>query len=400
MGIWSSLAQALGLAAPDPTLLAAASTSTDLVQLPLRAGDVAQLADLPPEVAAAFGINTDAGPITRKQAMQVPAFARGRNTICTTIASLDLVAWRGRERLPRALLTQPDPATTRQHTLAWTVDDLLCRGVAWWRVLDVDTQGYPAHARWVRGDRVTLQRDGRVFVDGDDVTDEMIRFDGPHEGVLAFGAQVIRGALALEDAVVRYAKSPQPSTLLYDKRPIEGDYVIDPDEGQKALDSWNRGNATTAVRYLNRALGAEPFGWNPSELDLTAARQQAAVQVARLLGMPSREVNAPSETGMTYSTTQADRQNLVDITLAGYLVAIEQRLSMPDVTPRGWSVRFDRDGFTTGTRSDRLTDAALLVSSGLGAVNEARQLYLGLDPIAGGDDLQPATPAPTLQEQP
>lgn len=356
-------------------------------QLPLVQGDVAQVADLPPEVQAAFGIAPgDGQPITRKDAMRVPAFARGRNTIAGTVGLLSLVEVKAGQVQPdvRPLLVQPDVNTTRQHTLTWTVDDLLCHGLAWWQTDERDAFGWPLHGHRVAPGRVQVDRSrGRADVDGNEVPlRDLIRFDAPHEGVLSYGGDVLRGALALERAVKRYADNPEPSALLFDKRPIEADTPELPKTKVKELlATWRNENANSSTRWLNRMVGYQRLSYTPAELDLTAARQQAAVQIARLLGMPSRQVNAPSESGMTYQNVSADRQEVLDTTCAAYLTAIEQRLSMNDITPRGRLVAFDRDAYVAGTLNDRIGNAAEFVSAGLGDVDEARGRYLGLGPL-------------------
>ena len=384
----------------DRLASAASVVRASLQPLPATQGDVAQVADLTPDARLALGLPADLGatgaPITRREAMRVPAFARGRQTICGTVGMLNLVRVRGDERdADHPLVSQPDPRCTRQHTWTWLTDDLLCRGIAWARVLDRDATGYPTHLERVAGHRVSIgDQPDAVYIDGRRVDAEDVkRFDAPHEGVLAFGADVLRAALALELAVGRYADNPTPTSILYDKRPIEADVTeLDPAARDDLLKRWREGNRRDPVRWLNRMVGHERLSYTPTELDLTAARQQAAVQVARLLNMPSRQVNAPSETGMTYQNVSADRLEVIEVTCAPYLVAIEQRLSMPDMTPRTTTVTWDREAYVVGTPADRLTNAAAAVAAGLMSVTEARRHYLGLGPA---DDL-PTTP----QEQP
>jgi hypothetical protein len=326
--------------------------------------------------------------------MRVPAFARGRNTIAGTVGLLDFNLVKG-DRVDDAhpLLTQPDPDATRQHTLTWTVDDLLCHGIAWWRVLSTDAGGYPTHARRVAPSRVVVDATAkRIYLDGERIDPaELIRFDGPHEGVLHYGADTIRVALALEHAVKRYADNPEPTSVLYDKRPED-----------KLLKSWVDKSRGGGPRWLNRSVGYERLSFTPNELDLTAARQQGAVQIARMLGMPSRQVNAPSESGMTYQNVAADRQEVIDTTCALYIVALEQRLSMADVTRHGWAAKADRDAYAAGTLAERISNAAKATAAGLITRDEARLKYLGLGPYpaptAVGTEAAPTDP--DTQENP
>ena len=111
-------------------------------------GDVVQIADLPAEVAEAFGINTVTERISRGQAMSIPAMAQARDTVAGTIGTFPLLATRaaGEVAAPRSFLAQPDPRTTRQWLITWTVDDLMFGPVAWWWVDSYDAAGFPATA--------------------------------------------------------------------------------------------------------------------------------------------------------------------------------------------------------------------------------------------------------------
>lgn len=354
-------------------------------QLPATPGDVAQVSDMPADVAAAFGINTTPGistdPISRKDAMLVPAFARGRDTIAGTVGKMALRASdksTGNE-VDRPFLVQPNPNTTRQYELTWTVDDLICGPVAWWWIDAWDADGWPSIGWRIAPNRVRVQS-GQVYVDGVAVTNprRLIRFDSFHDGALTTAAVTLRGALALEKAVAMYADNPAPQVVLYDKRPIDQDVKeLEDTKVSALLDRWKAAGRTSPVRWVNRLVGIDKVGWSPAELDLSKQRDAAAVAVARHLNMPNRQVNAAAVgDSMTYSTTQADRTELVETTLDPYLCAIEQRLSMPDICPPGQLVDFDRDSYTLGSATDRLNNAKLFVDAGLGDVTEARRRYL------------------------
>lgn len=401
MSIWTAVRDAL---APSPSALIAAAETVVLEST----NDPVQVADLPPDVQTAFGINAQPSRITRAQAMRVPAFARGRNTIAGLIGVMGLGQWASpvddvesvTESPVRSLLLEdPSRTTTRQHLITWTVDDLLCHGASWWEVLEADGRGYPTKVERVAPNRIGQDSTGALTIDERSTNGRrLIRFDGHHEGVLATASDVLLGALALEQATRRYADNPAPTIVLSDKRPSDADVRdLTDDEVDSLLGRWQKGNAAGSTRWVGRHVGVDPLTWNPQQLDLTAARTLAAVQVARALGMPSRQVNAPSESSMTYSTVAGDRTDLLDMTLAPYMTAIEQRLSRGDVTPRGHVVRFDRPRFTAGTDAERIAAASAAVTSGLMSKDEARRRYLGLPP-----DQAPtaAQPAPTQEPTP
>ena len=87
--------------------------------------------------------------ISRETALSIPSVAACRNLIVGTVAQLGVFRYRGGERLdPDYLLSKPDPSTTWPATIGGTVDDLIFRGRAYWRVLERDSEGFTRRARW------------------------------------------------------------------------------------------------------------------------------------------------------------------------------------------------------------------------------------------------------------
>jgi len=369
-------------------------------------GDVAQVAHLPAGVAQAFGINTDTDTVTRAQAMSVPAMRRGRQVIAGTLGALPLAALRttgqgDTRRVERVedgatatLLEQPDPNVTRAATLTWTLDDLIFYPCAWWRVLDRDgSTGYPTHAERIRPDRVTVDTAaGRVYVDGVHVPDsELIRFDGPDEGVLTHGARTLRTCLRLEDAVRRLSLLDIPLGVF---TPEEGAEELDDDEIDALLAAWTEARRTNNWAYINNAVKAQPFQFDARALQLAELRLYQTGEIARLLNLPPRMVNAPNATGMTYSNSEADRRELVDLALAPYIAAVEQRLSMGDVTPRGQRVAFDLAAFLQGTTAEILEAASVGIAAGVLGRSEVRTEWLKRPAALPAADTPPPQVAP------
>jgi phage portal protein BeeE len=390
-------------------LASAAGELADTAHATIGGGDVAKVANLPPEVAQAFGINLSVEVVDRRTAMTVPAVRRGRQVICATIGSLSLLSIRDRagtvDHVDRQILQQPNPNTTLQHQLTWTADDLLFRGLSWWRVLDRDSTGFPVAAERLAPERVTVVLDsasgnGGVYVDGRPASDaDIIRFDGPDEGVLINGGRALRTAILLEEAVRRFATLDVPLGLLklaegaeeLSSAPgscgIEGDTRSEIDA---MLDAWEDSRRQRTTAYINRAIDYERTALNATDIELGAARQQQASEIARLLNLPPRYVNAPQASGMTYATTEGDRRDL-SLTLSPYLTAIEQRLSMPDVTPRGQFVKFDLSDFLRGDKLQELQAAQIAVAITAMTRDEVRTDVLRRPPYGPGE-APPASP--------
>lgn len=357
-----------------------------------------------PNIRIAFGLPSDADGISRREAMRVPAVRRARAIVCGTIAGLTWQARRGYAVVERELLAQPDPTTTPQYLWAWTVDDLLFNGLSWWRVTARDDTGYPTHVERIERGRVSVAIDDDpwragpaeyvVYVDGRRQPDaDMIRIDGPDEGVLEYGATTLRTAMMLERAVRKFARLDVPLGYL---RPAEGAQELSLSAGSAGdgtersevdalLDEWESARETRTTAFLNRAVEYTAVMFDAQRVQLAEARQYQAAEIARLMNLPPRYVNAPQASGMTYATTEGDRRDLLDTTLSQYVVAISQRLSMGDVTPRGQLVTPDLNAWLRGNTRDVLEAGEIAVRTGAMTGEEVRTDWLKL-PARGAAD--------------
>lgn len=369
-------------------------------------GDVAQVANLPAEIALAFGINVASDTITRREAMSIPAMRQGRQQIAGTIGTLPLTALRTSndtvEAVDRQLLNQPNPNTTRQHELTWTVDDLIFGGIAWWRITARDTQGYPTQAERIGPGRWSIDyadSGAHLRIDGQLVDDrDVIRFDGPDEGVLVTGARTLRLCLQIDWAVRNALNLPLEFLKLAEGAAelnnTPGSGTDDPDDDRSEVDvlleMWAEARAKRSTAFVNRSIEHGTYQYDATKAQLAELRSAQAAEVARLLNLPPAGVNAPQASGMTYSNREVERSQLADA-LAPYTTAIEQRLSQGDVTPRGQVVAFDLVKLTRGTLLDVVTAAEKAVPLGLLTAPEIRADYLGRPPLPPGE-APPATP--------
>lgn len=348
-----------------------------------QAGDKAQAASLPPGIAEAFGISTSTERVDRKQAMCVPAVRRGRQIIAGTLGAAPLIATRKRgdkapERVARQLLSQPDPDVTAGFTMTWTIDDLLFYGVSWWLVTERGIDNFPSRAQRLHPSRMRIDTaSGKIYVDGKETLDkDLIRFDGPDEGILEYGSRALKTSILLENAVRNYARLDIPLGLIQDE-----DGSLTPTEVQEMLDSWEAARVARSTGYLPSGLKYINPNFNAEQLQLGQARGFQAQEIARLMNLPASYINAPTNDSLTYSTTESNRRELVDMTFAPYKGAIEQRLSMPDVTPAGTNVQFDLGMFLRGDIKSVIDTGAAAVNAGLMTVDEVRTEWLGLPPI-------------------
>lgn len=345
-----------------------------------------QVANLPQEVAQAFGISSTTDSVTFDQAMSIPAVRQGYNTIAGKIGATPLRCVRTRagnppEIVPRPFLDQPDPACTRAATLTDTTGSLLMWGLAYWYVLARDATGFPSQARWLHPSRVSLDTVGEVVrIDGEPVDwRNLIAFRGPDRGLLWHGARTLKTALLLEDAVRKFSRLDVPLGILQDDQGTMLENEI-----QEFLDSWESARRARTTAYLPVGLHYDNPGFNSQQLELSDARNFAAAEIARMMNLPASAINAPSNDSLTYSTTVMNAQQLVDITFSPYRAAIEGRLSMGDCTPLGTAVYLDFSEWLRGDIKNTVETGAAAVAAGLMTVDEVRQDWLHLGPMPTG----------------
>lgn len=395
MGIRSALA-GLDLTPPLSTAAPRASRASYVM------ASGSSIASLPTDVAAAFGINTTSERVTRGEAMSIPAMRRARSIIAGTIATLPLVTVRRAgdqvERGTRPLLDQPDLNTTRAWTVAWTVDSLLFDGIAWWQVDSRDAQGYPSGAHWVRNDRVMVDHaGGKVFVNGTEVDHaDLIRFDGLDEGILCH-ARTLRTCLLLEDAVRRnstglppqdFLKLAEGAAELSDEPASAGDGT-DRSEIDALLDDWEDARQARSTAFMNRSIDHGIVGFDPRAGQLAEARLYQAAEVARLCNLDTEAVDAPGGGSATYANVESKRRERLDTTLSPFMDAIDQRLSMGDVTPRGTVVRFDPWRWLRGDTAGLIAAAKTAVDARILTVDEIRQDWFDRAPLGAADTTPP-----------
>lgn len=315
------------------------------------------------------------GHIDRATALQVPAVKRARDLIASTVAMAPLVEYApdNTRRPARPFLAQPDPTRTRANVMASTVADLCLEGVSYWLVTERYAEdGRPARAKHLPFDAVNVVTDSLgdvsgVYVQGKPVDPvNIIGFEALSGGWLNAGGRTIRTAHKLEQAVRTFADKPLPLMVLKN----QGAKLTE-DQVDELLAYWDATD-DRSVKYAGRDVDMTPVGWSPEQLGLTAARQQQAQEIARLTGVPAWYLSADSGGSMTYTTTTQTRLDLYALALAPYAVAIEQRLSMDDVTGRGTRVAFDFSAFLRADPEMRARLWQALVPLGVVSVEDAQ----------------------------
>jgi HK97 family phage portal protein len=305
--------------------------------------------------------------VGRTEAMGVPALARCRNLLAGTIGTIPLELYKkstGEELGKPLWLDQPSYHQPRSVTIAYTVDSLLFYGQAFWQVVETyQEDGRPSRFEWIANSRVTatLDRDN-VFVksyaiDGTTVPMDglgsLITFQSLSDGILNTGVSTIRAALDIQKASVVAAATPMATGYI---RNSGAD--LPPAEVQGLLAAWKNARLNRSTAYLTSTLQYEAVGFSPKDMMYNEAIQNLATEIARLCNVPPYYVSADQNTTMTYANVTDERKQFLTLSLQPFISAIEDRLSMDDITARGNIVKFDID--KNYLRTDPLVELSII----------------------------------------
>ena len=322
--------------------------------------------------------------VNRNEAMSVPSVARCRNLISGVVADLPLNLYRkstGEELGNPVWVDQPSINQPRSVTMAWTVDSLMMYGVAYWEVTEVYAEdGRPSRFEWVPNTKVTFETDlygtkvTQYYVDAvarpQWGVGSLITFQFFDEGILERGAETIRAAIDLRKAAVIAASTPMPSGVL---RNNGAD--LDPKEVAGLLAAWKNARQNRATAYLTSTLEYQPTSFSPKDMMYDEAQQFLATEIARLCNIPAYMVSAEANNSMTYANVLDERKQFFSFSIAPYVNAIQDRLSMDDITARGNAVRFDVDStFLKTDPMERLLVIEKMIALGLITVEQAMEM--------------------------
>lgn len=333
-------------------------------------------------------------------ARSIPA-VRKAEAVLGKLSTFRLAAAEGPNRLPLtdprvAWLAQPDPRRTSQWLLNRTVSDLVWRDRCVWKITDRTLYGTPLGVERIhpeRVDTITAPNDPDTVdawvIDGREVTDPLaagyVVFDAAGLGGLRrFGWELLTLYGQLQTAAGRYARAPHPYAILKNHGSD-----LDKDEILALLDEWEVAREQSGVGYLNDAMDYEPItGWSAKDLQLTEAREHAALEVARLFGLPAFSLDAKTGAPLTYGNIVEYRRDEL-AALSPWRTVLEQTLSLADrrpagaprglLVPPGVRVFLDTDEYTRDDALTRMQVWATALDAGVLDLPEVR----AAEPLAG-----------------
>jgi len=305
--------------------------------------------------------------VSREDALSVPALQRCRNLLSGTIGAIPLELYKkstNEELGSPAWLEQPSYSQPRSVTIAYTVESLLLYGQSFWKVVEVYLEdGRPSRFEWIANNRVTITLDSTntfvksYAVDGMtlpmDGLGSLVTFQSLLPGILNTGIQTIRAAIDVQKAATIAASTPMATGYI---KNTGAD--LDPKEVQGLLASWKTARNNRSTAYLTSTLEYNPVSFSPKDMMYNEAIQNLATEIARLCNVPAIYLSADQNSSYTYQNVNEERKQFLTLSLQPFISAIEDRLSMDDITARGNIVKFDID--KNFLRTDPMQELAVI----------------------------------------
>lgn len=283
---------------------------------------------------------TEAQLVSRAEAMSIPAVAKARQILVSTLARFPLIALDADDvDVTPAWLQATDGEVSPWHRMAWTIDDLIHFGWSLWGI-ERDASGEIIKADRCPIERWEVDNLGQVRIDGNVAeADSVILIPGPFEGLLKVGSRTLKGGAKLEASWVGKATNPIPAIELH----ATTDDPLEQAEVQALVQAWAdaRSDVNGAIAFTPHNITAIAHGSAEPSL-LIEGRNFLRIDIGAFLGIPAALMDASLSTAsLTYSTQEGQRNEFADFTLPYWLEPIQQRLSMDDVVPAGTRIRFD-----------------------------------------------------------
>jgi len=328
---------------------------------------------------SAIGYQTNS--IDLVSALQVPTVAKCFQLMTGVIGGIPMSLYNkktGEELGSPIWLEQPDIRQPRSVTIAYTVQSLAAYGQAFWQVKSqYSDDGRPARFEWVANTRITTKLNARstevefYTLNGEVLPQNgvgsLITFQALNPGVLQTGARTIQAALDLERAAAISAATPMPTSIIKNNGADLPESQI-----QGILAGWKAARQSRSTAYLTSSLELQTFGFSPSEMMYDEAKQSLSTEICRLMNVPAYLASSDANKSMTYQNILDARKEFFAYTLAPYVCAIEDRLSMNDITNAQNVVRFDvNETFLRADTMERLNVIEKMLALGLIDLNQA-----------------------------
>ena len=298
----------------------------------------------------------------RQRAMSLATVSRSRDLLASVISCMPLQMYGEMfndatgemeeiDLAPRTWLRQPDPGVTYNFLMAWTLDDLLFYGRAFWAITARTQDGFPsAFTRLPAGSISTTDQpagpvffgpSNEIYFAGQQLpTADVVQFLSPIQGIVYSSAQTIATALKVEESRYNMARTSLPSGILKQT----GGEPLSATELADIGAAFNQARLSSQTAVLNEFLTYEPSNATPDKMLMIESAQYSALDLARLCGVPPYLVGVATGS-YAYTSSEQSRADLYIFGVKPYADCIASTLSMNNVLPRGTYVKFDTDDY-------------------------------------------------------
>ena len=332
----------------------------------------------------------------RNKAMHVATINRSRDLLASVVASTPLKLYKKtwneaegemeeKEVKPRAWMNQPDPQLSYSAFMSWLLDDLFFFGRAFLWVSSRDAQGLPNSFTRLPAAMVnTLDisppvfawgLSNQIFFQGAQIpTEDVIQFVGGNQGIIYQSPQVIETSLSLQAARLRNSSSALPAGVLKQTsgEPLSGQELSDL---AQSFELARRSNQIAAINQF--------VEWQPTDVDDSAEFQ--AMEMTRLCNIPPYLAGV-SVGSYSYQSNAGARKDLVVFGARAYMLVIEQTLSMMQVVPPDYCVRFDIEEYLSDSEMTESSKEEEHEPSAKELAEIVQKVYLGVDKVITADE--------------
>jgi phage portal protein BeeE len=141
------------------------------------------------------------------------------------------------------------------------------------------------------------------------------------------------------------------------------------------LNQFEKSRKNRSTAYMTSTLDYNVTQFSPKDMTYNESAQFMSTQIARMMNVPAWYLSAEMNNSMTYANVIDERKQFVDLSLRPYYAAIEDRLSLDDITPRGNIVRFAIDDtFLRSDAMERLNVIEKMLTLGLISLEQAMEM--------------------------
>lgn len=318
----------------------------------------------------------------------IPGMARGLQLFGTLMGQMPLDQVKdGKAVRPRpSILNQPDPLLSRFNFVDTSQRDWWLHGNTCSLIVARDSRNQPAAVKYFPAHAwsVPIDEPDRYYLHGSPVSAR----DVVHVQRGVDPANPRRGLGVVEQHLRSLQRIGLQETYEQDalsKAGVPSVAVIAPqkdltqEQADAAADSWmEKYSGQRRPAILPNGTQIETLSWNPSDQEMTTARQLSLTDLANMMNLDAFWLGAPN-TSHQYKSAAPMFTALIKTSLARVLTPFEDVWSRV-FTPHGSEVRFDRLELTRDDFAAEVTTGVQAVNAGLITVDEWR-VRQGWEPL-------------------